>query len=385
LLLSTRAWRQKGIDSLASVRVGGSGTINRHPKFTASGTIGDGSIADSSSSVRMTILSNGRIGIGTATPGHLLDVRNDRIYVSPSTGTQAAFFQSENTGGTFATGIDNSTGSTLLTGTGYAGAIFRSGDNPISFLTNSSNRMRIQGNGRVAIGTVSDNGFLLEVNGTFKSGNVSIGTIGDVITGTGNWIKLQPSTGTEQSGYQAINTGGQMVIGIENSVGGTFNTGTAYAGAIFRSGSNPIAIVTNSTERLRVTGDGETLFGTTSDAGDFRVQVSGNFYVTNNVGIGQTTFGTSAAKVMAFNNGTAPSTSPTDAFQLYSADITAGNAAAHFRTENGAVIKIYQETTGVAGATRAAVAGNTVSDADTFDGYTVPQIVKALRNLGILQ
>jgi len=107
--------------------------------------------------------------------------------------------------------------------------------------------------------------------------------------------------------------------------------------------------------------------------------------VTNNVGIGQTTFGTSAAKVMAFNNGTAPSTSPADAFQLYSADITAGNAAAHFRTENGAVIKIYQETTGVAGATRAAVAGNTVSDADTFDGYTLPQIVKALRNLGILQ
>jgi len=39
----------------------------------------------------------------------------------------------------------------------------------------------------------------------------------------------------------------------------------------------------------------------------------------------------------------------------------------------------------VAGATRAAVAGNTVSDADTFDGYTVPQVVKALRNLGILQ
>lgn len=29
---------------------------------------------------------------------------------------------------------------------------------------------------------------------------------------------------------------------------------------------------------------------------------------------------------------------------MYSADITAGNAAAHFRTEGGAVIKLFQST-----------------------------------------
>ncbi len=61
-------------------------------------------------------------------------------------------------------------------------------------------------------------------------------------------------------------------------------------------------------------------------------------------------------------------------FQLYSADITAGNAAPHFRTENGGIIKLYQQTTGVTSATYIGGAGTTVTDLDTFDGYTIPQI-----------
>jgi hypothetical protein len=43
-------------------------------------------------------------------------------------------------------------------------------------------------------------------------------------------------------------------------------------------------------------------------------------------------------------NGTAPTLSATDSFNLYSADITAGNAAPHFRTENGSIIKLYQQS-----------------------------------------
>jgi hypothetical protein len=83
-------------------------------------------------------------------------------------------------------------------------------------------------------------------------------------------------------------------------------------------------------------------------------------------------------------NGTNPSASTTDAFRMYSADIVAGNAAAHFRTENGAVIKLYQETTGVGNAIFSAGGGTGVLDDSTFDGYTLRQIVKALRNQGIL-
>jgi hypothetical protein len=45
---------------------------------------------------------------------------------------------------------------------------------------------------------------------------------------------------------------------------------------------------------------------------------------------------------------------------------------------------IVQPTTGVAAATRTGGGGATVTDTDTFDGYTIAQIVKALRNLGVL-
>jgi hypothetical protein len=77
-------------------------------------------------------------------------------------------------------------------------------------------------------------------------------------------------------------------------------------------------------------------------------------------------------------------TANVDSFQMYSNDIVAGNAAPHFRTENGNIIKLYQETTAVAAATFVVGVGTAVTDASTFDGYTLKQVVKALRNMGIL-
>lgn len=65
-------------------------------------------------------------------------------------------------------------------------------------------------------------------------------------------------------------------------------------------------------------------------------------YFAGNLGLGQTTFGTSATKTLAVSSGTAPSTSPADAFQMYSADFAAGNACPYFRTENGTVIGLNQ-------------------------------------------
>lgn len=79
-----------------------------------------------------------------------------------------------------------------------------------------------------------------------------------------------------------------------------------------------------------------------------------------------------------------PSASITDGYIQYSADITAGNAAPHFRTENGNVIKIYRETTAVVAAALVGGGGTTITATDTFDGYTLQQIVKALRNTGLL-
>jgi hypothetical protein len=59
-----------------------------------------------------------------------------------------------------------------------------------------------------------------------------------------------------------------------------------------------------------------------------------------------------------------PTTSIVDGFKQYSADIVAGNAAPHFRTENGNIIKLYQQSS--SGIT------------------TVAQLVTVLQNLGLL-
>jgi hypothetical protein len=87
--------------------------------------------------------------------------------------------------------------------------------------------------------------------------------------------------------------------------------------------------------------------------------------------------------VLMLTNGVA-SSNVQDTFQLYAADITAGNSAPHFQTENGNVIKIYRETTAVAAAVRVHNNSQAIHTDDTFDGYTIAQVVKALRNFGQL-
>ena len=90
---------------------------------------------------------------------------------------------------------------------------------------------------------------------------------------------------------------------------------------------------------------------------------------------------------LVIENGVGPTASPTNSFIQYSADITSGNAAPHFRTENGSIVKIYQETTGVSSATFSSIGGpgsTALNDLDTYDGYTLQQVVRALRNLGLL-
>jgi hypothetical protein len=67
-----RTWVKVGAGGGGTI--GGSGTINRVPKFTASTTLGNSSIVDSASAVAMTINSLGNVGIGTASPAAKLDV-----------------------------------------------------------------------------------------------------------------------------------------------------------------------------------------------------------------------------------------------------------------------------------------------------------------------
>lgn len=56
-----------------------------------------------------------------------------------------------------------------------------------------------------------------------------------------------------------------------------------------------------------------------------------------NLGLGTTTFGTSAATVFAIATGTAPTTGPADTIQIYSTDLSAGNTMLSLYTEGTVV------------------------------------------------
>lgn len=83
---------------------------------------------------------------------------------------------------------------------------------------------------------------------------------------------------------------------------------------------------------------GDYMAFTTNTAEGMRIDSSGN------VGIGSTSWGTNAAKVLSIASGTVPASGPADSVQLYSLDLSAGNT----------MLGIYTEGTNVGTGTPAA-------------------------------
>jgi hypothetical protein len=121
-------------------------------------------------------------------------------------------------------------------------------------------------------------------------------------------------------------------------------------------------------------GTGNTATGTTISSG--------------NLGLFATSWGTSAARVLAVGNGTAPTTQPADTFQMWSADQAAGNACPHFMTEGGATIKLYQQAHVANATTSHDMTGSDSVDQTNLEsaldalGTTLNTILSYLENLG---
>lgn len=246
--------------------------------------------------------------------------------------------------------------------------------------------------GTTLIGTTTNAGYKLDVNGSGRIGTVNLQANTPFITGSNISTASSLAIGST-AGFMSLHTGNNIM---------QFNTNGSERMRITAGGNVLIGSTTDPGAKLYV--NGVTYINRTSSAGDYYLQVGGGIYATNNsvnlsiatqnnrfiageygIGVGTGTFDASQTNGINVRSGTAPTTNVADVFVMYAADITAGNAAPHFRTENGNTVKIYQETTGVGSATFASPgAGSTVKTDDTFDGYTLQQVVKALRNLGIL-
>jgi len=133
-------------------------------------------------------------------------------------------------------------------------------------------------------------------------------------------------------------------------LGGTTSNQNGFSyltdGRLFmaKSGSNFIELNPSAANRLYSTngwefeavGTGKYL--TFAANGAVRMRM-----IDGTIQIGSFNTSDNATNTMYFLNGTAPNTNHTDIFKIYSADIVAGNAAPHFRTENGSIIKLYKQ------------------------------------------
>ena len=133
-------------------------------------------------------------------------------------------------------------------------------------------------------------------------------------------------------------------------IGGTTSTQNGFSyitdGRLFmaKSGANFIELNPTAANRLYSTngwefeavGAGKYLtFGVN---GAVRMRM-----IDGTIQIGSFNTSDNATNTMYFLNGTAPNTNHPDIFKLYSADIVAGNAAPHFRTEAGNIVKLYTQ------------------------------------------
>jgi hypothetical protein len=204
--------------------------------------------------------------------------------------------------------------------------------------------------------------------------------------GTANFSLRTPNNGLHffDTGF----AGSGYYIGSAPTIGGTNNYLQISPGSIqffnLPTGARTLFTFNSSPTGNLELGNFANRFRITHSAWATNWEVSGR---DGNWGLGST--GTQPALttrgVFWQEIGVAPVANITDAFQQYAADATTGGTAApHFRTENGNVIKLYQQNTGTTQATIVHATGTNIKVDDTFDGYTLAQVVRALRNAGLL-
>lgn len=291
------------------------------------------------------------------------------------------------------TGINDSNGASLIAVTATGSAIFG------MTLANAAS------GGTVAIGVTTPTQGASAIAGTPLSITASAAVAGNVNVGAAAGGSVTITAGAAARNTSGNANGGAVVLvdgaGIGTGVRGGFNFGgtassdvkllkfsNGYGAASlvmqagdgaaslgsFHSGTMSVSILTSSVEISMVGASGGRItiagghFGFASNAGGRDVssldgardcgltrQAASAMRVTNgstgagSLVLGTSTvgsIGTSGVGVLAIANGTAPSSSPADEFQLYSADWNgAGTAAAHFRNEEGHIIKIARAAT----------------------------------------
>jgi hypothetical protein len=273
--------------------------------------------------------TNDRVGIGLATPAY-------KLHIQGSAGSQLVL-------------QTNNTDATAKEGT-VSARHYTNAEEPVSTVggfSTSTNNFVYVGGGFNSGNAATSVGFYTAANNTTVTGTERYNIDS---TGVSTWSVAGSTAMTLNStglgiGGTAIGTKLEVVTSTSGSLGGTATVTNSAAAAIgnaasfnFRTNTNFLLAgyfgarieavtpaATNNTDLVFYNYKGVTASGDET----MRITSAGN------VGVGVTTFGTSAAKVLGLANATAPSTSPAGMGQLY---VEAG--ALKYRGSSGTVTTI---------------------------------------------
>lgn len=337
---------------------------------------------------------NKRLGIGTATPTEKFEVNGSAVVSGLGVGNSTIYSNSININNLGSYRIGNSlvlakVNGDISLGGGTLVAEFNVGNVGIGTATPSA-KLDIKAQGALSTDIalrVRNNADTIDIMKVQGNGGVSFSNNGV------NSVKINSVSGDIICSRPNVGAGNHDLMILETP-SSTFSTRPSllFRGGT-RTGSFRISSQNNSTQNVNAvrfeTGVGNVPTQTVALLRGSDIEFAGFWLFKTQIQLGgdegRAVNGNYGRHSMIVQNGLAPTLSYENGSIFYSSDIVEGNSAPHFRTENGAVIKLYQETTAITESTFVANSGSTIHPTSTFDGYTIPQVVRALRKIGILQ
>ena len=277
-IVSTKAFRVKGTDSLGAITALKSTTLSN-----GWGLLGGGDLSANRTYTADTVNLSTKAN-GTKQRDSVVSLLSSYLPLSGATYSNTTTDGLALTTSTLTTGnlMKLTNTSTVNNGAGLL-SIVSSGANSTATKTTYGQQISVTNTGTTSTNvglSVTASGGTNNYPAVFSGGNVGIGTttpayILDIRSAAGTIINTQPTNASSGGGLWVQNTAGIGAFAVETFGGGTYGA-DPYAAVIYRQNNYPINFLTNGVIRMVITGSGLVGIGTNTPDSALTVNTSAN-------------------------------------------------------------------------------------------------------------